>query len=314
MVLMLFTLGRFLEAAGRARVVRDLGPLLAAESECATVVEGGGERRWPVRELSAGMQVRVRPGERIPVDGIVLDGQSQADEAVITGESPRVAKSVGSSVIAGSLNLEGPLLIETNVPGNETRWAQICRSVRAALSNRASTQRVADRVTGVFVVMVLALACGTAIYWAQHLSFDRALLVGLAVLVVACPCAVGLAAPLAASLGIGRLARHGCIVRDAGALELLAQVRLLAFDKTGTLTRAVHALSASTARQSQATKCSHELPVWSSVPSTAWPAPSARPLPREAWTRSLLAGCRSCPAAVSKASQAGNGWRPETRL
>jgi Cu2+-exporting ATPase len=236
MVLMLFTLGRFLEAAGRARAVRDLGPLLAAESECATVVEGGGERRLPVRELSAGLQVRVRPGERIPVDGIVLDGQSQADEAVITGESPRVAKSVGSSVIAGSLNLEGPLLIETNVPGNETRWAQICRSVRAALSNRASTQRVADRVTGVFVVMVLALACGTAIYWAQHLSFDRALLVGLAVLVVACPCAVGLAAPLAASLGIGRLARHGCIVRDAGALELLAQARLLAFDKTGTLT------------------------------------------------------------------------------
>jgi P-type Cu2+ transporter len=236
MVLMLFTLGRFLEAAGRARAARDLSPLLAAERECASVVEGGAERPRPVRELSAGMQVRVRPGERIPVDGIVLDGQSQTDEAVITGESQRVAKSAGSSVIAGSLNLDGPLLIETSSPGNETRWAQICRSVRAALSNRTSAQRIADRVAGVFVLMVLALACGTALYWSQRLAFDRALLVGLAVLVVACPCAVGLAAPLATSLGIGRLARRGCLVRDAATLEVLARARLLAFDKTGTLT------------------------------------------------------------------------------
>jgi P-type Cu2+ transporter len=236
MVLMLFTLGRFLEAAGRARAARDLSSLLAAESECATVLEGGGERRRPVRELSTGIQVRVRPGERIPVDGIVLEGESQADEAVMTGESRRVAKSTGSSVIAGSLNIDGPLLIETSGPGNETRWAQICRSVRIALSNRSSAQRIADRVTGVFVVMVLALACVTALYWAQRLAFDGALLVGLAVLVVACPCAVGLAAPLATSLGIGRLARRGCIVRDPAALEVLARAELLAFDKTGTLT------------------------------------------------------------------------------
>jgi Cu2+-exporting ATPase len=127
-------------------------------------------------------------------------------------------------------------LIETSGPGSETRWAQICRSVRAALSARTSTQRIADRVTGVFVVVVLVLACVTTLYWAQRLAFDRALLVGLAVLVVACPCAVGLAAPLATSLGIGRLARRGCLVRDPAALEVLAQAELLAFDKTGTLT------------------------------------------------------------------------------
>lgn len=142
----------------------------------------------------------------------------------------------GSSVIAGSLNIDGPLLIETSVPGDETRWAQICRSVRAALSTRSPTERMADRVAGVFVLMVLALACGTALYWSQRLTFDRALLVGLAVLVVACPCAMGLAAPLATSLGIGRLARRGCLVRDPAALELLAQAELVAFDKTGTLT------------------------------------------------------------------------------
>jgi Cu2+-exporting ATPase len=236
MVLMLFTLGRFLEAAGRARAARDLTPLLAAERECATVVEGGSERRRPVRELGAGMRVRVRPGERIPVDGIVVDGESQADEAVLTGESRRVEKSAGSPVIAGSLNIDGPLLIETIGPGNDTRWAQICRAVREALSQRTATQRIADRVTGVFVPMVLALAAVTALYWAQRLAFDRALLVGLAVLVVACPCAVGLAAPLATALGIGRLAQRGCLVRDPAALELLARARLLAFDKTGTLT------------------------------------------------------------------------------
>jgi Cu2+-exporting ATPase len=236
MVLMLFTLGRFLEAAGRARAARDLTPLLAAECECASVVEDGGERRRPVRELAAGTRVRVRPGERIPVDGTVLDGESQADEAVLTGESRRVAKSAGSPVIAGSINIDGPLLIETVCPGNDTRWAQICRSVRDALSQRTATQRIADRVTGVFVPMVLALAGVTALYWAQRMAFDRALLVGLAVLVVACPCAVGLAAPLATALGIARLAQRGCLVRDAAALELLARARLLAFDKTGTLT------------------------------------------------------------------------------
>jgi P-type Cu2+ transporter len=236
MVLMLFTVGRYLEAAGRARAARDLEPLLAAESECATVVSGGAETRRPVREIDPGMLVWVRPGERIPVDGVVTEGESHTDEAVITGESRQVTKSVGSPVIAGSINLDGPLLIQSSSAGTATRWAQICRSVRDALVRRSPTQRIADRVVGVFVPIVLILGGVTALYWGQRLPFDRALLVGLAVLVVACPCAVGLAAPLATSLGIGRLARCGCLVRDPGVLEALARTRLLAFDKTGTLT------------------------------------------------------------------------------
>jgi Cu2+-exporting ATPase len=236
MVLMLFTVGRYLEAAGRARAARDLEPLLAAESECATVVSGGSETRRPVREIGAGILVRVRPGERIPVDGVVVEGESHTDEAVITGESRQVAKAVGSPVIAGSINLDGPLLIQSSRAGTATRWAQICRSVRDALIRRSPTQRIADRVVGAFVPFVLILGGMTALYWGQWLPFDRALLVGLAVLVVACPCAVGLAAPLATSLGIGRLARCGCLVRDPAALEALARTRLLAFDKTGTLT------------------------------------------------------------------------------
>jgi P-type Cu2+ transporter len=236
MVLMLFTLGRYLEAAGRARAVRDLEPLLAAESEFATVVEGAAEIRRPVREVKEGTLVRVRPSERIPVDGVILEGESFTDEAVITGESRQVAKGVGSPVIAGSINTDGSLLIRSCGAANATRWAQICRSVRDALGRRSPIHQVAERVVGIFVPAVLLLGAATVLYWAQRLSFDHALLAGLAVLVVACPCAVGLAAPLAISLGIGRLARCGCLVRDPASLEALARVRLLAFDKTGTLT------------------------------------------------------------------------------
>jgi Cu2+-exporting ATPase len=236
MVLMFFTLGRYLDAVGRARAARDLSPLLAAESEWAVVLEDGAERRRPVREVVAGMLVRAKPSERIAVDGIVVEGESHVDEAVMTGESRQVAKGPGTAVIAGSINLDGPLVIRSSGAGSETRWAQICRSVREALLRRSPTQRIADQVAGVFVPVVLTLAAGAVLYWAHHGPFDKALLAGLAVLVVACPCAVGLAAPLATSLGIGRLARHGCIVRSPGALEALARISLLAFDKTGTLT------------------------------------------------------------------------------
>ena len=236
MVLMLFTLGRLLEAAGRARAARDLEPLLAAERESVVVVQDGMEIRRPVREIEAGMLVRVRPGERIAIDGVVVEGESHSDEAVITGESRPVEKDIGSAVIAGSINMEGLLLIRSNGGGTATRWAQICRSVRDALIRRSPIQRLADRVVGVSVPLVLALGGLTVLYWAQWLPLDRAMLMGVAVLVVACPCAVGLAAPLATSIGIGRLARRGCLVRDPAALETLARTRLLAFDKTGTLT------------------------------------------------------------------------------
>jgi Cu2+-exporting ATPase len=236
MVLMLFTLGRLLEAAGRARAARDLEPLLAAERESVVVVHDGKELRRAVREIEAGMLVRVRPGERIAIDGVVMEGHSHTEEAVITGESRLVTRGVGSPVIAGSINIDGPLLIRSSGAGTATRWAEISRSVREALIRRTPSHRVADRVVGVSVPIVLAFGALTVVYWAQRLSFDRALLIGLAVLVVACPCAVGLAAPLATSAGIGRLARRGCLVRDPAALEILARTRLLAFDKTGTLT------------------------------------------------------------------------------
>jgi P-type Cu2+ transporter len=236
MVLMLFTLGRYLEAAARARASRDLAPLLAAESESATVVEGEEEHRRPVREVCAGMLIRVKPGERVPVDGVIVEGCSHTDDAVISGESRQIAKAVGSSVLAGSINLDGPLLIRCSSSGDQSRWAQICRSVREALGQSSRTQRIADRLGGAFVPLVLTLAGLTLAYWGERLPFDQAMLAALSVLVVACPCAVGLAAPLAHSLGIGQLARHGCLVRNPNALEALAVTGLIAFDKTGTLT------------------------------------------------------------------------------
>jgi Cu2+-exporting ATPase len=237
MVLMLFTIGSYLEAAARARAARDLEPLLAAERELATIVDGEKELMRPVREVVAGMLVRIRPGERIPVDGVVIEGESHSDEAIITGESRQIAKSVGSPVLAGSINIDGPLLVRAIAAGTSTRWAKICRSVRDALSRRGPIQRIADIVVGVSVPLVLIFGALTVLYWTSAgTPLDRALLIGLAVLVVACPCAVGLAAPLATSLGIGRLARSGCLVRDPAALEALASTRLLAFDKTGTLT------------------------------------------------------------------------------
>jgi heavy metal translocating P-type ATPase len=236
MVLMLFTVGYYLDAVARARAARDLQPLLEAERQWATVIDGNGEYRRPVSEVGAGTLVRVRPGERIPVDGVVKEGESHTDEAMITGESRQIAKDFGSHVIAGSLNLDGPLLIQSSGAANATRWAQICRSVRDALICRGPSQRLADSIVGVFVPIILMLGVGASVYWAQRVAFDRAFLIGLAVLVVACPCAVGLAAPMATSLGIGRLARRGCLVRDPAALEALARMRLIAFDKTGTLT------------------------------------------------------------------------------
>jgi Cu2+-exporting ATPase len=236
MLLVLFTVGRYLEAAGRARAVRSLAPLLEAENQWATVVEAGSESRRPARDLPAGTSVRVRPGERFPVDGVVADGMSHADEAVVTGESRSVAKSPRSMVIAGSVNLDGPLLVSVTRAGPATRWAQICRAVRESITQKSPAQRIVDQVAGAFVPVVLVIAVGTALVWARSTSFADALLAGLAVLVVACPCGLGLAAGLAGSLGIARLAGRGCLVRGGGILESLARVRAVAIDKTGTLT------------------------------------------------------------------------------
>ncbi len=236
MVLVLFTFGRYLEAVGRVRAARSLAPMLAAERSTARVVTDGQDTEQPVNEIKAGALVRVRPGERLPVDGIVVEGTSQCNEAVLTGQSEPRAKFPGATVYAGSVNGTGQLMIRTTLVGAATRWGQISRQVREALSQKGMVGEIVDRVAAAFVPTVVMLAAATTLYWGGRGPIDEALMAGLAVLVVACPCALGLAAPLATAIGLGAAAQRGTVIRGSGALERLARVKAVAFDKTGTLT------------------------------------------------------------------------------
>jgi Cu2+-exporting ATPase len=236
MVLVLFTLGRYLEAIGRVRAARSLAPMLAAERAWATVVAHGHDSKQQVQAIVPGTVVRVRPGERVPVDGVVIEGRSQCDEAVLTGQSEPCAKPPGAAVYAGSVNGTGQLLIRTTLAGAATRWGQISRLVREALGQKGFAGEVVDRAAAVFVPAVVTLAVATVLYWSGRGPLDQALMAGLAVLVVACPCALGLAAPLATAVGLGLAARRGVLIRGGGVLERLARVKAVAFDKTGTLT------------------------------------------------------------------------------
>lgn len=236
MVLVLFTLGRYVEATARARAARDLAPMLEAETQWVTRVEAVGEVRRAIADIVPGDRIRVAAGERVGVDGRVLSGCAHVDEAVATGESRPAAKGPGDRVAAGSIALDGTLLVRCEAAGAATQWGRICRGVRRALASRSPLVGATDRAAAVFVPLVLAVAGATVVVTAQELSLDAALLRGLAVLVVACPCAIGLAAPLAMAFGVSRLAQQGCVVRDGRAIELLARVRTAIFDKTGTLT------------------------------------------------------------------------------
>ena len=236
MVLMLFTLGRYLEAQGRARAARSLAPMLAAERAQVRLVLDGIVTLRPIAEVQPGDLVRVLPGERIAVDGVVVEGRSECDESVLTGQPEPRPKAPGVGVVAGSMNGNGLLLVRAIAPGLHTRWVQIGRMVRDALASKTLAGDSIDRVAAIFIPSVLLLAAATAWFWYERSGGDAALLAGLAVLVVACPCSLGLAAPLASALAIGQAAQRGILIRSGGVLERLARLRGVAFDKTGTLT------------------------------------------------------------------------------
>jgi P-type Cu+ transporter len=236
-VITLVTLGRVLERRARRGTTRALRALLALTPEMARVERGGGEPEIPLAELRLGDIVVARPGERIAADGTIVDGESAVDESLVTGESVPRAKSAGDRVVGGSLNGEGRLRIRVAAVGGDTTLARIIALVEGAQASKAPVQRLVDRVSAVFVPIVLAVAAATLVGWlASGAPTESAIIAAVSVLVIACPCALGLATPTAIMVVTGAAARAGILVKDAEALEAAARVSAVVFDKTGTLT------------------------------------------------------------------------------
>ncbi|MBN2283373.1 MAG: copper-translocating P-type ATPase [Deltaproteobacteria bacterium] len=239
MIVTLVLLGRLLEARARGRASRAIKNLVQLRPSVAHVIMDGVERDLPVETLLPGRRVRVKPGERIPADGTVLEGRSSVDESMLTGESLPVEKQAGSAVFAGTVNGNGSIEYETTKTGAETMLSQIIRLVEDAQGSKAPIQRFADRVASVFVPVVLTIAVFTFIIWyllVPEPAFNRALLNFISVLIIACPCAMGLATPTAVMVGTGLGAESGILIKGGEILEKAHELNTVIFDKTGTLT------------------------------------------------------------------------------
>src|SRR5262245_18416933 len=238
-VITLVVLGRWLEARARGRTSDAIRRLVSLAPRTARVLRDGAEADVATETVQVGELGRIRPGERLPVDGVVVDGASTVDESMLTGESVPVEKTSGTAVAAGTVNGTGSFVFRATRVGSETTLARITRLVAEAQGSRAPIQRLADRVAAVFVPVVLGIAALTFLGWllfGPEPRFLMALTTTVAVLVIACPCAMGLATPTAIMVGTGIGAERGILIKSAGALELLHRVRTIVFDKTGTLT------------------------------------------------------------------------------
>jgi Cu+-exporting ATPase len=238
-IIVLILLGRLLEAAAKGRTSEAIRKLIGLQARTARVIRDGREQDVPVEDVRIGDLILVRPGEKIPVDGVVRDGYSAVDESMITGESLPVEKRVGDPVIGATLNKTGAFRFEATKVGKDTVLAQIIRLVEEAQGSKAPIQRLADRVAGVFVPIVIGIAAATFFAW-WWLGPAPAALFGLlsfvAVLIIACPCALGLATPTAIMVGTGKGAEHGILIRGGESLETAHRLTAVVFDKTGTLT------------------------------------------------------------------------------
>ena len=238
-ILTLVTLGKYFEARSKGQTSAAIQALIKLAPQEAQVLRDGQEVTLPLDQVQVGDLVRVRPGQKIPVDGRVVEGQSWVDESMLTGESLPVAKKVGDQVVGASLNQQGSLIVETDKIGQDTTLAQIIHLVQAAQGSKAPIAQLADRVSAVFVpvVMTLALVAGLAWYLIGGQSWAFALTITIAVLVIACPCALGLATPTAIMVGTGKGAEQGILIKSGTALEMAHQVNAVVLDKTGTLTQ-----------------------------------------------------------------------------
>jgi copper-transporting P-type ATPase V len=230
-------LGKYLETRARGRASEAMKRLLELGAKEAHVVRGGREFLMLVDQVKVGDLVRVRPGEKIPTDGVVEEGGSTVDESMLTGESVPVEKVAGDQVTGATVNLDGTLLVRTTRIGADTALAQIVKLVSEAQSNKAPIQRLADRIAGVFVPIVIGIAAVTALAWFVATGDARdAIVPAIAVLIIACPCAMGLATPAAVMVGTGRGAQLGVLIRGGEVLEQSRRIDIVVFDKTGTLT------------------------------------------------------------------------------
>jgi Cu+-exporting ATPase len=235
----LVLLGQVLELRARAQTSSAIKSLLNLAPKTARVIENGLERDMPLEEVKVGDVLRVRPGEKIPTDGFVMEGRSAVDESMVTGESMPLTKAAGARVTGGTLNGTGSFLMRADRVGRDTLLGQIVRLVSEAQRTRAPIQRLADRVASYFVPAVVLCAAITFAVWAVYgpaPRFSHALVNAIAVLIIACPCALGLATPMSIMVGTGRGATAGILVRNAEALEILHRIDTLVVDKTGTLT------------------------------------------------------------------------------
>jgi Cu2+-exporting ATPase/Cu+-exporting ATPase len=237
--------GKYLEMKSKIKTGEAIEKLLNLQSKTARVIKDGVEVEIPVSEVKVGDIIIVRPGEKIPVDGEIIDGQSSVDESMITGESIPVDKKIGNMVFGATMNIQGSFKFRTNKIGKDTFLSQIIKMVEQAEGSKAPIQSLADRISNIFVPVVLIIALVTLILWiaigTSFLGFSQALSFGIfsfvGILVIACPCALGLATPTAIIVGVGKGAENGILIKNAEALEKLSKVDIVVMDKTGTLTK-----------------------------------------------------------------------------
>lgn len=236
-IITLIRLGKYLEAQAKQQTSNAIRALQSLRPEIVYILKNGKEKKVAENEVQIGDIVIIKPGERVPVDGVITEGSTQIDESMMTGESLPIAKNIGDKVIGGSMNIEGLVQVETKAIGAETTLAKIIRLVESAQSSKAPVQRLVDKVSSVFVPVVILVAIITMLAWGLLLgNWEHAIIDGVAVLVIACPCALGLATPTSIMVGTGLAAKNGILIKDAEALEIAHKITAVAFDKTGTLT------------------------------------------------------------------------------
>lgn len=238
MILSLITLGKYLEARAKGKTSEAIAKLINLAPKTAKVIRNEQEIEIPVEEVVVGDIVIVRPGESIPVDGVLIEGSSAIDQSALTGESIPVEKRVGDKVIAATINKTGYFKFQAEKVGEDTTLSQIIKLVEDASSSKAPIAKLADKISGVFVPIVIAIAVVSFIVWLiAGQTFEFALTIGIAILVISCPCALGLATPVAIMVGTGKGASNGILVKSAEALEVLHSIETVVLDKTGTITQ-----------------------------------------------------------------------------